>query len=540
MQMIPITRIIAGKTMVHVPVERNDMTAPAKLVPKIFSSLLCVVLFSHGVLYAAQPSVGDPIQWEQMVEGQLDAAFAKAKAEQKPLFLYWGAAWCPPCNQVKATVFNRADFIARTKAFVPVYLDGDQPGAQKLAERFKVRGYPTMVLLKPDGTEITRLPGEVDAQRYMQVLNLGLNGAKPIKQILQTALSAPNALAPSDWQLLAFYAWDVDEAQLLAADQVPKVLAQLAKACPASQAQAQLRLRLRALIATDAKPSNAQVKDRSTLLKTVLSSKTNSRANFDLLSGFSEELLSNAAGINKEDAGVSDLLEPMLQELTALSNDTSLSMNDRINAMVARYTLEAPKDVAPVVVKVKAMVASVNTAQERQSVVPTAAYLLTKLEQLAESDAMLAADLPTAVAPYYHMLSLSANAKQRGDKPAAVNWAKRAWQASKGPATRLQWGSSYVRTMIDLQPQDKERIEEAAQSVIGELVPTADTFYERNIRALKRMAEQLHGWNGAGQHADTLAKLQGQLSSVCRRLPASDPGRLSCEGALAPPKTKTS
>ena len=57
---------------------------------------------------------------------RIDAAFAKARAEGKPVFLYWGAVWCPPCNQVKATIFNRQDFIDRSRFFVPVYLDGDR------------------------------------------------------------------------------------------------------------------------------------------------------------------------------------------------------------------------------------------------------------------------------------------------------------------------------------------------------------------------------------------------------------------------------
>jgi hypothetical protein len=52
-------------------------------------------------------------------------------------------------------VFNRQDFISLSQMFVPVYLDGDTPGAQKLGAQFKVRGYPTMILFKPDGTELT-------------------------------------------------------------------------------------------------------------------------------------------------------------------------------------------------------------------------------------------------------------------------------------------------------------------------------------------------------------------------------------------------
>src|SRR5438046_1020561 len=121
-------------------------------------------------------------------DAEVDAAFALAKSESKPVFVYWGAKWCPPCNQVKATLFNRQDFIERSRAFVPVYVDGDSPGAQKIGARFKVSGYPTMVLFTPQGQEVTRLPGEVDPVRYTEVLTLGMNAARPVSAVLADPL----------------------------------------------------------------------------------------------------------------------------------------------------------------------------------------------------------------------------------------------------------------------------------------------------------------------------------------------------------------
>ena len=71
------------------------------------------------------------VAWIKPEGANMDALFAQAKASNKPLFLYWGAVWCPPCNQVKATVFNRPDFIERSQQFIPVYL-ANNPAKTKI------------------------------------------------------------------------------------------------------------------------------------------------------------------------------------------------------------------------------------------------------------------------------------------------------------------------------------------------------------------------------------------------------------------------
>jgi thioredoxin-related protein len=136
--------------------------------------------------------------------GDVDAAFAAARTQNKPLYLYWGAEWCPPCAQIKATIFNRREFQERSQLFVPVYLDGDTPGAQKQAARFGVVGYPTMILFRPDGTEITRLPGGVDVARYASILDAALGDARPVAQILD-AVRKGEPISADDWHLLAYF-----------------------------------------------------------------------------------------------------------------------------------------------------------------------------------------------------------------------------------------------------------------------------------------------------------------------------------------------
>jgi len=496
---------------------------------------------------AAAPAHAEhAIAWET---GDVDAAFAKAKAEGKPLFLYWGAVWCPPCNEVKATIFTRRDFIERAKEFVPVYVDGDAKGAQKLGTRFNVSGYPTMVLFTPDGREITRLPGEVEADRYMQVLALGMGGARPVGETLKAALGKDRAtLRPQDWRMLAWYSWVTDDKQLLDEDKRPDALSRLAKACPAAQPQVATRLKLQALAAA-AKAKGAKPHDDKAavaLLTPLLADPARVREDFDLIVYFADDIVSQVT--LPDSPGRRDLVTAWGAALARLASDPELAELDRLAALSGEVTLaklDAPKK-GPVPEALQARVRAeaaradreTQDPYSRQSVISGAAELMSDAGMIGESDALLKAELSRSHSPYYFMLGLALNARDRGDKAAAVDWAEKAYASAEGPATRLQWGSRYVSLMIELTPQDSERIEKAAAQVIGELDPAPETFYERNQRSLERVGKNLAKWSSDSQHRPAVQRLGTEMAGGCAKLPAGDPARANCESALQPPPTK--
>lgn len=472
---------------------------------------------------------------------ELDAVFDEARVQRRPVFLYWGAAWCPPCNQVKATVFSRPDFVEKSRRFVPVYLDGDLPAAQKLGARFRVSGYPTMVLLRPDGSELTRLPGGVLPQQYLDVLDLGLQAERPVRTLLAEARRAPARLAAADWRLLAWYDWEADDQQLLPRRSQAATLRRLAEACPKAEADAADRLALRALVAEAAAQRRAPPAARERLLA-LLADGPRSRRQLDLLAGHADDLTAalTAAG-SAEREQLQGLWAAALDRLGA---DETLPHGQRLAALIGRVELallDAPAGaVSPVLQEhVRAQVAradrEVTSDTERQSVINSAAYVLRLSGQAPAADTLLTAELRRSHSPYYFMLALAGNAKRRGDTEAALRWAERAWRESQGPATRVQWGTSYVDYLVELAPQDSARIEATVLALLGELDGQRDALYDRTRVRLERMSTKLLDWADVGGHDAVLARLRARRDTLCAALPAADPQRAACTALFEVP-----
>ena len=117
-----------------------------------------------------------------------------------------------------------------------------------------------------------------------------------------------------------------------------------------------------------------------------------------------------------------------------------------------------------------------NEVHERHAAINSATSLLTSAGLNDEAEALLLGELGRSAAPYYLMGWLSNLAEEAGDKEQAIDWLQRAYDIAPGRATRFQWGTNYLIGLMELSPDDADRIESEAVEVLGDLMatPTGD------------------------------------------------------------------
>jgi thiol:disulfide interchange protein len=117
--------------------------------------------FTVGVASLAAPAFANTLEgWST----DLDKALADAKAGKKSVLVeFTGSDWCPPCIAMRKNVFSTKEFVqAASKNFILVELDfpkADKALAEKnkpLAEKYKIEGFPTVILLNSEGKEFNR------------------------------------------------------------------------------------------------------------------------------------------------------------------------------------------------------------------------------------------------------------------------------------------------------------------------------------------------------------------------------------------------
>jgi thiol:disulfide interchange protein len=137
-------------------------------------------------LLASVPALSQGIIFE---ETTFDEALAKARAENKLLFMDCYAEWCGPCKVMSRNVFTRkkvGDFFNAN--LISLKVDMEKGEGIELAKRYGIKAYPTMLLIRPDGTLQHSLVGSLDVLTLLDRVQAGMKVAPPDDSPWETVL----------------------------------------------------------------------------------------------------------------------------------------------------------------------------------------------------------------------------------------------------------------------------------------------------------------------------------------------------------------
>jgi len=504
------------------------------LIRSTLASLCLLITFSP--LYA---NTGSLIDW---TESDMATALVQAEKQNKPLFVYWGAVWCPPCNVVKTTIFKDPDFIHATGDYINVYLDGDTEEAQKWGEKLKAKGYPTLMILSPKGKEVLRLSTGQSGSELAQTLNYARNVWHPMTEILSQILSA-DIINPRSLQAVISYSWDQDEAVSDHPADYSVKLFELEKSLqsPLYRKERSIAFMQALSLKIDAMTENSAFDkdDQQRYLQRVneiLDNPQWRQANLLSLSYGAENLVSKlTSDLDRPGSQRAALIEHFLTSMKTVRQQSGLSSEQffaSLNPAIDFHeSFETPFDEDDKKQLIAYTLKSIKNTQDkkaRAAMLSDATYTLFKFGLKDDARKITKAALKNAIAPYYLMSMMGYFEKADGNDDKALVWYQKAFQSAQGPATRLQWYGSYIRNLIKLKPGDVQKIKWHVAQLLKDYIRMPDSFWGRNQRVLTAVRKALGKWAKEQGEEVWLHAIQQQGKQQCSNA-SNETWRAGCE-----------
>ncbi len=467
---------------------------------------ISIILSTSIFLNSCLSSDDSKIQW---VDKKMNDAVKLATSQKKPLFVYWGAVWCPPCNVLKSTVFKNKDFIKSTNKYVSVYLDGDTEDAQSWGEKLKVRGYPTLMVLTPKLKEVVRLNSSGDALEMAKTLDVAYQQNTPTLMILESLLKKNKLSASNEKDLLTLknHSWWQDTKVNKDKSLYSEKLFQLDKLMDNSLTEVKsfffmtaLSLKLSGLKEKESISKTLKNKYKSRVTS-VLKDKNLILKNLESIFYSSDSFFKH---LTSDKSDKNNFVKLYLSQIDKLRNNKSFSMEQTIESYSPLIGVLEDKNSVYKITNLEKnkikneflkILKTEKDSKKRVNIISTTGYLFYKLGFISEAEKILKSELNTAINPYYVMSTLGYFEKEKGNKKEALSWYKKAYENVDGPASKLQWHGKYIRTLIKLSPTSTATIKSQLSVLYSNNIKMSDAFMGRNLRVLQSIKKDLLKWS---------------------------------------------
>jgi len=109
-------------------------------------------------------------------KGTFNEALAKAKKENRFLFIDCYTSWCGPCKWMAKSVFtNDTVYNFFNSHFINYKLDMEKGEGIEVAKKYGIRNYPTFLWLESDGKQHHRVVGAKNPAQFLEVASYAIS-----------------------------------------------------------------------------------------------------------------------------------------------------------------------------------------------------------------------------------------------------------------------------------------------------------------------------------------------------------------------------
>lgn len=147
------------------------------------------VVLGVGVLCVVASAAFAEVKWSDESYAQV---LQRAQQENKYVFIDFYATWCGPCKRLDEVTYPDAKASELLNSMIAVKWDAEKDPWLATAKQYKVSAYPTLIVLGPDGKEVDRHLGFLEAAEFVATIDGYRNGIGTIEALEKELRAKPD------------------------------------------------------------------------------------------------------------------------------------------------------------------------------------------------------------------------------------------------------------------------------------------------------------------------------------------------------------